>query len=101
MNNSISVVVFGRLGVNPELKYTAKQEPVCTFSIAEQRPESEKTIWHKIVVWGKRGEDCKLYLKKGSAVFVRGRIQRKEFQTEEGLKNYNELKAELVGFTSV
>jgi len=98
MSNSPTVVLFGRLGANPELKYTPKQEPICTFSIAENIQGSERPVWHKVVVWGKNGEDCNLHLKKGSPVFVRGQKVIKKYQTEDGLKTYEEVNAETVGF---
>lgn len=98
MSNSNQVTLFGRLGANPVLKYTPKSEPVCTFSIAIIDELNDKPRWQKVVVWGKQGEDCNLHLKKGKPIFVHGQIQEKEFQTEEGLKKYTELKAETVGF---
>jgi single-strand DNA-binding protein len=98
MSNSNQVTLFGRLGANPVLKYTQKSEPVCTFSIAINDELNDKPRWQKVVVWGKQGEDCNLHLKKGKPIFVRGQIQEKEFQSEEGLKKYTELRAEAVGF---
>jgi len=100
MNNSNYEVLFGRLGADPELKYTRKQEPVCYFSIAENKEGMEKPVWHKIAVWGKQGEDCKLYLKKGLPVFVRGQKIKKEYESKEGLKVYHEFKADVVGIVT-
>lgn len=101
MSNSNLVTLFGRLGANPVLKYTQKSEPVCTFSIAINDELNDKPRWQKVVVWGKQGEDCNLHLKKGKPVFVHGLIKEKEFQSEEGLKKYTELRAETVGFPTV
>lgn len=97
MKNKNKVTLFGRLGANPELKYTQKSEPVCTFSIAINDELNEKARWQKIVVWGKQAEDCKLHLKKGKPVFVQGPILEKEFQSQDGPKKYTELKAETIG----
>jgi single-strand DNA-binding protein len=97
MSNSNQVTLFGRLGANPVLKYTQKSEPVCTFSIAINDELNDKPRWQKVVVWGKQGEDCNLHLKKGKPIFVRGQIQEKEFQSQDGLKKYTELKAETIG----
>ncbi|MFP5386978.1 MAG: single-stranded DNA-binding protein [Bacteriovoracia bacterium] len=93
-------IIFGRLGKNPELRYTQKQEPVCNFTLAEQVKE-EKTIWHKVIIWGKQAEHCNLYLKKGLPVFVRGQNQIREFTTTEGeKKTVTEFRADQIGFTS-
>ena len=97
MNTIQAVTIFGRLGADPELRYTPNQKPVCTFSIAENLQGSDKPIWHRIVVWGKQGEDSKLHLKKGTAVFVRGRNQVGQFDSKDGLKSTTELIAEFVG----
>lgn len=92
---------FGRLGKNPELRYTRKQEPVCYFTLAENIHEG-KTIWHKVIVWGKQAEHCSVFLKKGLPVFVRGQINRNEYEGSSGEKKINiELKAEHVGFISL
>jgi len=101
MNNVEQITFFGNLGADPELKYTQKQEPVCHLSIAEDVPDKGKPIWHKVVVWGKQGERCKVHLKKGSPVFVRGRILEKEIQAKDGRKTIKEVNAISVGFLNV
>lgn len=101
MNNSNYEVLFGRLGADPELRYTKKQEPVCYFSIAENKAELDKPVWHKIAVWGKQGEDCKIHLRKGFLVFVRGQKIKKEFESKDGLKIYHEVLAEIVGIPTL
>lgn len=99
MNGDVSIIIFGRLGRNPELKYTQKQEPVCHLAVAEQIEGLERPEWHKVVVWGKQAEQCNLYLHKGASVFVRGRKLLREFTTKEGTKKeYQEIKAEIIGF---
>ncbi|MFP5491739.1 MAG: single-stranded DNA-binding protein [Bacteriovoracia bacterium] len=93
-------IIFGRLGKNPELKYTRKQEPICYLSVAENTKESDKPHWHKVIVWGKQAEQCSVFLKKGLPIFVRGQNHSREFTTEAGeKKQLIELKADLVGFT--
>ena len=67
-------LLIGRLGRDPELKYTAKQEPICFLSIAINQQDAPAT-WKKIIVWGKQAELCKLYLTKGKSVFVQGQKQ--------------------------
>lgn len=87
------VFLIGRLGRDPETKYTASGQAVCNFSVATDESykdrngeRQKKTEWHKIVVWGKQGEASQQYLKKGSLVFIEGRIQSREWQDKEGLK---------------
>ncbi len=55
---------MGRLGVNPELKYTPSQKAICELSVAVMHREGH-TLWKKVVVWGRQAELCPLYLKKG------------------------------------
>lgn len=93
-------IIFGRLGKDPELKYTRKLEPVCYLSIAESTNDYNKPHWHRVTIWGKQAEQCKVFLKKGLPVFVRGQNITREFTTNNGeTKLYTEIKAELIGFT--
>ena len=101
MNNQ-SIMIFGRLGHHPDLKYTRDQIPVCWLSLAEVSKETGKPNWHKVVVWGKQAERCKAILSKGSEVFVRGRKNLREFKKENGeQKKYEEITAEKIGFIEV
>jgi single-strand DNA-binding protein len=98
MDTQRQILIFGRLGKEPELKYTPKQIPVCNLDIAEDVVGQEKPNWHKVTVWGKQAELCKVMLKKGSTVFVRGLINVKEFTTKTGeIRKYEEMKASSVG----
>lgn len=100
MNEQNKTLIYGRLGKNPELKYSLKQEPICFLAIAEQLDGEEKTKWHNVVVWGKQAEQCSVYLKKGIPVFVRGRNQVRDYTNKDGEKKiYTEFKADSVGFT--
>lgn len=88
-------MLLGRLGKDPELRYTGNQTPVCSFSLAtgERRKDAsgnwvDHTEWHNIVVWGKTGENCANYLKKGREVFIDGRIQTRKWQDKEGRDRY-------------
>ncbi len=87
------VILVGRLGRDPETRYTSGGQAVANFSIAtdetykDRNGERQKrTEWHKIVVWGKQAEIAQQYLKKGSLLFVEGRIQSREWQDKEGQK---------------
>jgi single-strand DNA-binding protein len=101
MTEKKPTIVFGRLGQNPELKYTTKSEPVCTFSVAENIDGSDSPVWHRVVVWGKQAESCQVFLKKGNQVFVRGHKNVREFTDRSGNpREYEEIKAYSVGIIS-
>jgi len=87
------VILVGRLGRDPETRFTSVGQAVANFSVAtdesykDRNGERQKrTEWHKIVVWGKQAEIAQQYLKKGSLVFIEGRIQSREWQDKEGQK---------------
>ena len=88
-------ILIGNLGKDPELRYTPNSQAVATFSLAttekwkdKEGKFQEKTEWHNIVAWGKQAEICKEYLKKGSPVYVEGRIQHRSYDDKEGNKKY-------------
>jgi len=87
------VILVGRLGRDPETRYTGGGQAVANFSLATDETYRDKngerqkrTEWHKIVVWGKQAEIAQQYLKKGSLIFIEGRIQSREWQDKEGQK---------------
>ena len=75
------VILLGRLGQDPDLKYSASQYPVARFSLAtgERRKDSasgqyfDHTEWHNIVTFSKTAENCSKFLKKGSEVYIEGK----------------------------
>jgi single-strand DNA-binding protein len=90
------VVLLGRLGQDPEIKYTPSGMAVCNFSLATTESwqdksgggKQERTEWHRIVVWGKLAELCNQYLAKGRQAFVEGRLQTRSWDAKEGGKRY-------------
>jgi len=85
---------IGNLGKDPETRYTAAGTCVCSFSIAVSEDyknrdgdKVEKTEWVKCVAWDKLGEICEEYLKKGSKVFISGRLQTRSWE-QDGIKRY-------------
>ena len=100
------VILLGRLGQDPELKYTPGGAPVCNFSMAtteswtdKSGQKQEKTEWHRIVVWGKLAELCNQYLAKGRQAFVEGRLQTRSWDDKDGNKRYTtEILANTVQF---
>lgn len=87
--------LIGNLTRDPELKQIPGGQAVATFGIAtnfswkDQSGERQtKTEFHNIVAWRKLGEICGQYLKKGSKVFIEGRIQTRDWEAEDGTKRY-------------
>ncbi|MBI1861842.1 MAG: single-stranded DNA-binding protein [Deltaproteobacteria bacterium] len=89
------VILIGRLGADPEVRYTTSGGAVANFNVATNESwtdksgqKQERTEWHKIVVWGKLAEICGQYLTKGRQAFVEGRLQTREWTDKEGGKRY-------------
>ena len=87
------VFLVGRLGRDPEQRFTSSGTPVANFSLAtderwkDQNGERQtRTEWHQIVVWGKLAEICSQYLNKGKLVFIEGRLQTREWDDRDGNK---------------
>jgi single-strand DNA-binding protein len=88
------VILIGRLGKDPELKYTAGGTPFCRFSMATDDvwndkasgERQEKTEWHNIVAWDRLAEICNQYLTKGRLVYIEGSLQTREWDDQEGNK---------------
>lgn len=82
------VILVGRLGRDPETRYTSGGGAVCNFSLAvDEVSKGEKTVtWFRIACFGKQAEIAQQYLTKGSLVFVDGRLSIREYQGREGDK---------------
>ena len=88
-------ILLGRLGQDPDVRYMPNETAVCNFSLATSSSYKDKsgekvdqTEWHRIVMFGKVAEIAKEYLKKGSQVFIEGRLQTRKWQTKEGQDRY-------------
>src|SRR3954447_20596065 len=86
-------ILVGRLGRDPETRYTSGGQAVCNFTLATDESykdragkRQKRTEWHRIVVWGKQAEIAQQYLHKGSLIFVEGRIQSRQWDDREGQK---------------
>jgi single-strand DNA-binding protein len=95
MSGSVNkVILIGRLGKDPELKYTPNGTPVAKFSLATDEAYKDKTTgeqqqrteWHNIVAWSKLAEICGEYLTKGKQVYIEGRIQSRQWEDQSGNK---------------
>ena len=89
------VMIIGRLGKDPEMRYTASGSPVTTFSVAAGRQwkdgsgeTREETEWFNVVTWNKLAEICNEYLRKASRVYIEGRLQTRQWQDQEGQTRY-------------
>lgn len=83
------VTLVGRLGRDPESRYTGAGQAVCNFTVAtdetfkDRNGERQKhTEWHRVVVWGKQAEIAQQYLRKGALIFIEGRIQSREWEKD-------------------
>lgn len=88
-------ILVGRLGKDPEIRYTPDGAMVTNFNIATDEvwkdksgEKVQKTEWHRIVTFGKLAEICGKYLLKGKMVYIEGRIQTRTWDDKEGKKNY-------------
>lgn len=87
------VLVLGNLTRDPELRYIPSGQAVTTFTVASNRnytsasgEKKEEVSFIRVVVWGRHAEVCNEYLKKGSSVFVEGRLQSRSWEAQDGTK---------------
>jgi single-strand DNA-binding protein len=101
MSSLNKVMIIGRLGADPDVRYTQSNTAVANMSVAtserfkDRNGElQERTEWHRVVVWNRLAEICQQYLKKGSLVYFEGKIETREWEDKEGQKRYTtEIKA--------
>ena len=90
------VILVGNLGNDPDVRYTAGGAAVSNISVAtteswkdkETGDQQEKTEWHRVVFFGRLAEIVAEYLKKGSQVYIEGRLQTRKWQDKEGNDRY-------------
>ncbi len=89
------VILIGNSGADPELRYTPGGTAVSNFSIATNESwtdssgeKQERTEWHRIVVWGRLAEICNQYMRKGSKVYIEGKLQTSSWEGQDGVKRY-------------
>ena len=88
------VILIGHLARDPEIKFFDSGNSVCNFTVAttkkyvdKSKEKQEKTQWHNITAWGKLAEICGQYLKKGSSVYIEGRIEYEKYE-KDGVEKY-------------
>jgi single-strand DNA-binding protein len=93
MRSVNKVILVGNVTWNPELKHTEGNKTVCSFGLATNRnwtsgdgEKREETDYHRIVAWGKLGELCHEYLRKGRKVYLEGRLHSRTFTDNEGVQ---------------
>jgi single-strand DNA-binding protein len=89
------VMLLGNLGADPELRYTQAGKAVLNMRLATtesyldaNKVRQERTDWHNVVLWGKRGEALAKFLTKGSTIFVEGGLRTSSYDDKEGHKRY-------------
>lgn len=95
MNGLNKVMLLGNLGADADLRYTQSGHPVLNLRIATtetyldaNRVRHERTEWHSVTVWGKRGEGLARVLAKGSRIFVEGGLRTSSYEDRDGTKRY-------------
>lgn len=91
------VILIGNLGRDPEVRYTPNGNAVANISIATSESwkdkqtgeQQERTEWHRVVMFGRLGEIAGEYLKKGSKVYVEGKLQTRKWQDQNGQDRYS------------
>ncbi len=100
------VIIIGRLGQNPEVRYTPAGTAVAHLNLATNEnwvdktgQKQERTEWHRVVAWAKQAELCAQYLTKGRQVYIEGRLQTRQWQDKEGQTKYTtEIHAQTIQF---
>jgi single-strand DNA-binding protein len=117
MRDVNKVLLIGRLGADPVSRETPSGVALTRFSVAtsmrkrgdargaetegagDRDEDKESTVWHRVVAWGKEGEVCARYLKKGAPVFIEGRIRQNRYMTKDGQTRTDlEVHADRVSF---
>lgn len=85
------IILFGNLGRDPELRYTAQGTPVCSFTMATNERRRDKagesqdfTTWFRVTLWGRQAETASQYLTKGRPVYIEGRLRAEEWTDRDG-----------------
>ena len=91
------VILLGRVGKDPDVRYVAQNQPVASFTLATtdhaytnangaQVPE--RTEWHNIVMWGKNAEIAERYIRKGTQIYLEGRLRTRAWEDRNQVKRY-------------
>lgn len=109
MSNDVNkAIILGRLGKDPEIRYSSNGAAIANFTVAtgeswknkETGEKEERTEWHRVTAFGKLAEIIGEYLKKGSQVYIEGRLQTRKWQDQSGADRYT-TEIVLSGFDGV
>jgi len=97
MSGINKVILIGNLGRDPEMRYTPNSIAVCSFSIATSETYKDKnsgeritqTEWHNIVLWRGLAETSEKYLRKGSKVYIEGKLKTRKWDDKQGITRYS------------
>lgn len=100
------VMLIGRLGQDPELKYTPSGAATMTLSVAtntsykgQDGNNVENTEWHRVILWRQQAESAAKYLKKGARIYVEGKLATRSWDDKDGVKRYTtEITADHIQF---
>lgn len=106
MSSLNKVILLGRLGKDPELRYTQSQIPCANFSMATSErwrdssgETKENTEWHQVVCWQKTAENVNKYCRKGDLVLVEGKLYTETWTDKQGEKRYStKIRANAINF---
>ena len=90
------VILVGTLGRDPEVRYTQNGNAIANLNVAtseqwtdkQSNQKQERTEWHRVVIYGKLAEIAGQYLKKGSQVYLEGKLQTRKWQNKDGVEQY-------------
>ena len=95
MSDLNKTMIIGRLGMDPEVRYTTEGKAVANLSVAttevwtgKDGKKKEKTEWHRVVAFNKLAEICAAHLKKGRQVYIEGKNQTRQWEDKDGNKRY-------------
>ncbi|MEE8396526.1 MAG: single-stranded DNA-binding protein [bacterium] len=101
--NMNKVMLIGRLGKDPEVRYTNSGSAVANFSVAttdtwkdKSGQKQERTEWHNVVVWARLADFAQNYLKKGKLIYLEGRLQTRDWTDNQNVRHW---KTEIVANT--
>jgi len=98
MANGVNkAIILGRLGQDPEIRYTKDNKAVATLSVATSESwkdkqtgeKKEQTEWHRVVLFGKLAEVAGEYLRKGSQVYIEGQLKTRKWTDQQGVERYS------------
>lgn len=100
------VMIIGRLGADPDLRYSQSGQAICSLRVATDESYTDKdgnrverTEWHSVVVFGKGAENCNQFLGKGSLAYIEGKLATRKWQDQNGKDRYTtEIRADRVQF---